>query len=221
MLTREQVIEKEDAFTGLLDHTRVRLVEAVRSFVPLELQESGFDIEGLDLKKLAAGAARQREPSWGGQRESKSAGGKVASRQTSAAARTGITSRAKHPSLSTEEGGRDESAAHNSDSRPTSDSDDAHALRRSGSDLSRASKLRSAVGATSREAAPIESGTIPRRIGATHLEATKKKAVPGATNKRLQVYNYVTLYLRHGSMLILVLMLMLFCERVCLTDALQ
>lgn len=174
MLTREEVTEKEDTFRDLLNHTRGRLVEAVRSFVPAELQETGFDIEGLDLKKLEAAAVRDRQPSQGGKRESKSAGSKVQSRQSTA--NRSVASMSKNASLRVEEG-RDEITGLNS-SRPSSGDHDT-ALRRVNSDLSRASKLRSAVGSTMREHTLTDSSAIPRRIGATHVEASKKKPIPG------------------------------------------
>ncbi|CAE7222168.1 unnamed protein product, partial [Symbiodinium microadriaticum] len=177
MLTREEVIEKETIFrcADLLSHTKERIVEAVRSFVPVELQETGFDIDGLDLKKLSAAASRG-EKSAGIAANPKSKGTKAEngarSRQNSA------TFRAKKAALAISEDvtkANDENGG--GGSRQLSNEE---GRSRPGTEISRATKLRTAVGASPREApTPTDHSSIPRIIGATHVEATKKKTVAG------------------------------------------
>lgn len=169
-------------YRGLLDHTKERIVQAVRSFVPPELKESGLDLDVGDARKSESASRKKKPP--------RPAAEKPLSRQGSA------KTRVKNPVLDDHESfekGRDENTAQNR-SRPGSGKDS-----RPDSAISRASKLRSAVGSTSREnlsSTESSTGAIPRiRIGATHVEATKNKSLPaGCTCQDMLIFLSATIY---------------------------
>lgn len=154
-------------------------MEAVRSFVPVELRECGFDIDGLDLKKstAATSASRDQKPSGAATsdmaRKAKAANEQV-SRQNSARVRT---KKAVLASADDQTRTADDDASAGTGGRPSSHDE---GRSRPGSDISRARILRTAVSSISREAgAVVDRGTVPRIIGATHVEATKKKNMIG------------------------------------------
>mmetsp|Transcript_14481 Transcript_14481/g.21790 ORF Transcript_14481/g.21790 Transcript_14481/m.21790 type:complete len:937 (+) Transcript_14481:98-2908(+) len=182
MLTREEILEKETVFRGLLERSKARLVEAVKNFVPLEMQT----VEDMKLEKeikaihSTENTSTERGDSGAQSRENS----KPTSMQRGNSTRS-LAGKTKKPTMDLYDA--EEGATAVADRSSTAGSEDGRGKGGGENYRSKAGKLRTAVSgvagtsvpsgttAATSTSIPASGAAIPRKICATHVEATKGK----------------------------------------------